>query len=90
MLLPHREDVKIEHVEVAQDYLVSFERRQGLQQAVIYSLPGDGSMPGELGEGRPIAFDEPAYELTCGSQVGGVRGGIGWSLALLGVVAHCL
>ena len=36
VLLPHREDVKLEHVEVGRDFLVSFERRQGLQQAVIY------------------------------------------------------
>lgn len=68
VLLPHRDDVKIEHVEVSQGYLVSFERRQGLQQAVIYRLPEDGSMPSGLGEGRPISFEEPAYELSAGSQ----------------------
>ena len=36
MLLPHREAVKLEHVEASQDFLVSFERREGLQQAVVY------------------------------------------------------
>jgi oligopeptidase B len=67
-LLPHRDDVKLEHVEVCRDYLVSFERRQGLQQAVIYTLPADGTVPSSLGEGSPIAFDLPAYELAAGSQ----------------------
>lgn len=33
-------------------------------------LPKDGSMPSSLGEGVPIYFAEPAYELSCGSQVG--------------------
>ncbi|KAL4433270.1 hypothetical protein ABPG77_003318 [Micractinium sp. CCAP 211/92] len=68
VLLPHREDVKLEHVEVGQEYLASFERRQGLQQAVIYKLPPGGAMPTELVGGEPIKFDEPAYELSCGSQ----------------------
>ncbi|KAI3426332.1 hypothetical protein D9Q98_008705 [Chlorella vulgaris] len=68
VLLPHREAIKLEHVEASQDYLVSFERVEGLQQAVVYTLPGDGSMPTQLGEGKPIQFEEPAYELSCGAQ----------------------
>ncbi|EFN56398.1 hypothetical protein CHLNCDRAFT_144964 [Chlorella variabilis] len=68
VLLPHREAVKLEHVEASQDFLVSFERREGLQQAVVYKLPGDGGMPTQLGEGEPIKFEEPAYELSCGAQ----------------------
>jgi hypothetical protein len=36
VLLPHRAGVKLEHVEVSADFLASFERREGLQQAVIY------------------------------------------------------
>ena len=35
-MLPHREDVKLEHVEVSAAFLASFERRRGLQQAVVY------------------------------------------------------
>lgn len=68
VLLPHREDVKIEHVEVSKDFLVSFERRQGLQQAVVHRLPSDGSTPGALEGGQQIAFDEPAYELSAGDS----------------------
>ncbi|GAB4817223.1 hypothetical protein N2152v2_004269 [Parachlorella kessleri] len=66
VLLPHRDDVKIEHV--SRDFLVSFERRQGLQQAVIFRLPAWRSMPSTLGEGDPISFKEPAYELSAGGQ----------------------
>lgn len=36
-LLPHREDVKLEHVEVSQRFLASFERREGLQSCVVYT-----------------------------------------------------
>ncbi|PSC70317.1 Protease 2 [Micractinium conductrix] len=68
VMLPHREDVKLEHVEVSAAFLASFERRRGLQQAVVYKLPGGDAMPAELEWGEPIAFEEPAYELSCGSQ----------------------
>ncbi|PRW44843.1 prolyl endopeptidase-like isoform A [Chlorella sorokiniana] len=68
VLLPHREDVKLEHVEASQHFLTSFERREGLQCCVVYKLSADDSMPAELGEGELIQFEEPAYELSCGSQ----------------------
>ena len=70
VLLPHRKDIKLEHIEVSQDHLVAFERRQGLQQAVVHALPANGAaVPAtQLGEGQPIAFDEPAYELSAGRQ----------------------
>lgn len=41
-----------------------------LQPCFRRRLPKDGSMPSSLGEGVPIYFAEPAYELSCGSQVG--------------------
>lgn len=68
VLVPHRDDVKIEHVEISKDFLISFERRDGLQQAVVYALPENLAMPTSLENGSPIAFDEPAYELSAGSQ----------------------
>lgn len=37
VLLPHREDVKLEHVEASQHFLASFERREGLQACVVYT-----------------------------------------------------
>lgn len=66
VLLPHRDDVKLEGADISADYLVSFERREGLQQAVVYPLPPDLAPPDALEGGQPIAFDEPAYELSCG------------------------
>lgn len=36
VLLPHREDVKLEHVEASQHFVASFERREGLQSCVVY------------------------------------------------------
>lgn len=68
VLLPHREDVKLEGVEVGAHFLVAFERQRGLQQAVVYPLPAGAAPPGALQGGAPIAFDEPAYELSAGSQ----------------------
>lgn len=69
-LLPHRPDVKLEHVEISRDYLVAFERQNGLQQAVVYTLPPGGApVPAQvLTGGEAISFDEPAYELACGGQ----------------------
>eukprot|EP00887_Chlorella_sp_A99_P007435 scaffold2.g7435.t1 len=66
-LLPHRDDVKLEHVEVCKDFLVTFERINGLQQAIVYKLDGPGA-PAALGGGAPIAFEEAAYELSAGAQ----------------------
>jgi oligopeptidase B len=69
-LLPHRVDVKLEGVALSRDYLVAFERENGLQQAVVHRLPADGASvaTSPLTGGQPIAFDEPAYELSPGSQ----------------------
>lgn len=69
VIIPHRKEAKIEHVVVSNDYLVSFERINGLQQAIVYSLPSSNqAIPAPLEGGRGVAFDEPAYELSPGSQ----------------------
>ncbi len=80
VIVPHRPDVKLGHIELSNEFLVAFERERGLQQAVVYSLPmtNDGKDPAPvvvaekgtspLGKGTPITFDEPAYELSGGSQ----------------------
>jgi protease II len=77
-LLPHRADVKLEHVAVSRDFLVAFERREGLQAAVVYALPpGEAAPgPGALVGGAAIAFDLPAYEM-------GPGGGGDWASPLL-------
>lgn len=63
VIMPHRDDVQIESIEVSKDHLVSFERCEGLQQAVIYHLQGS-IKPLDSREGQHIQFDEPAYELN--------------------------
>lgn len=68
VVMPHRHDVKLEDVIVSEDYLVAFERSQGLQQAVAYALPAQGGAAVLLTDGKAIAFDEPAYELSPGRQ----------------------
>ena len=69
VLLPHRPEVKVEAVSVSAGHLVSFERREGLQQAIVHALGPDGAFPDEeLGDGEPVALEEPAYELGPGAQ----------------------
>lgn len=84
VVLPHRADVKLGHIEVSNEFLVAFERERGLQQAVVYTLPlingsqdpapvgvdstKESTRSSPLGEGKPITFEEPAYELSGGSQ----------------------
>ena len=72
VLLPHSKAVQIEHIELSRDFLVSFERHQGLQQAIIHTLPPNNEdspiTPASLANGgQPVSFEEPAYELSCGS-----------------------
>lgn len=69
-LIPHRDDVKLEGISLSRDFLVVFQREEGLQQAVVFKLPSDGkAVPeGILVGGERIQFDEPAYELSPGSQ----------------------
>lgn len=38
VLIPHRADVKIESVVVSQDYLVVFQRIEGLQVSTPFSV----------------------------------------------------
>lgn len=68
VLLPHREDVKLEHVEVSQEYLASFERRQGLQQAVIYKCAvaqGSWGVWSEGGEKQRRTWDPALAARAC-------------------------
>lgn len=52
-LIPHREAVLLDDLEVFKDYLVLFEREAGLKQIRILT-------PGDL-TGRRVAFPEPVY-----------------------------
>lgn len=51
VLIPHRADAKIEGLSVSAGHLVSFERRAGLQQAVVYKCGGGCARRCVLGKG---------------------------------------
>jgi oligopeptidase B len=52
-VIPHREGVILEDLEIFRDFLVLLERREGLRR--IRVIPRDG------GDDHEITFDEPAY-----------------------------
>ena len=73
VLIPHDAKVKIEDVEVSTRYLSVFQRSNGLQEAVVHDLGGDSSeghriVPKSFQPGKPISFDDPAYELGAAAQ----------------------
>ncbi|HLO29008.1 MAG TPA: S9 family peptidase [Anaerolineales bacterium] len=55
-VIPHREDVLIDYVDTFKDYLVLYERRNGLRQIRVSTL-------GRLSNVRYIEFPEPAYSV---------------------------
>lgn len=67
VLLPHQADVMIEGVSLGSRWLVVSLRARAQQSLVAYPLPGDGSMPTQLGSGQAISFDEAAFELSGGA-----------------------
>lgn len=70
VLLQHRPDVKIEHVEMSRDFMTVFQRSGGLQRIIIYPLSSGNVNPTNFvaSNGYEIEFDEPAYELHNGAQ----------------------
>jgi len=55
-VIPHREDVLIDYVETFKDYLVLYERRNGLRQIRVTTF-------GTMSNVRYIEFPEPAYSV---------------------------
>lgn len=55
-IVPHREEIMLEGVDLFQHYCVRYERDRGLEQLVITHL--------DSGDTHRIAFDEPAYRLS--------------------------
>ena len=60
-VIPHREDVLIDYVDTFQNYLVLYERRNGLRQIRITSF-------GAMSNVRYIEFPEPAYSVDLESN----------------------
>ncbi|VAI82000.1 unnamed protein product [Triticum turgidum subsp. durum] len=61
VLLPHRESVKIQDVQLFENHIAVYERENGLPKATVYRLPGTGEAVGQLQGGRAIHFIDPAY-----------------------------
>lgn len=58
--------MKLEHASVGAKWIVVSERGQAQQRVVVYEVPEGGAMPGDLGQGEKVEFDEPAYSLSGG------------------------
>ncbi|XP_037462682.1 protease 2-like [Triticum dicoccoides] len=61
VLLPHRESVKIQDVQLFENHIAVYERENGLPKATVYRLPATGEAVGQLQGGRAIDFIDPAY-----------------------------
>ncbi len=59
-VLPHRDDVKIEDIEIFQNHLVVLEREHGLDEFLVIDL--------RTGDQHRIAFNEPVYSAAAGSN----------------------
>ena len=57
-LIPHRDNVMLEGIDLFSTFCVAFERRNGLEHLRVIRFPGNGPT---LGESREITFPEPAY-----------------------------
>ncbi|KAJ3672264.1 hypothetical protein LUZ60_006985 [Juncus effusus] len=61
VLLPHRESVKIQVVQLFANHIAVYEREHGLQKVTVHTLPPVGSPIGKLEAGRSIKFMDPVY-----------------------------
>ncbi|KAJ4974395.1 hypothetical protein NE237_007569 [Protea cynaroides] len=63
VLLPHRESVQIQDVQLFKDHLAVYERESGLPKVTIFSLPVEGEPIRSLHGGRTIDFIDPIYSV---------------------------
>ncbi|KAJ6846161.1 uncharacterized protein M6B38_278960 [Iris pallida] len=61
VLLPHRESVKIQDIQLFNDHIVVCEREGGLPKLTVYDLPTASEAIGRLQGGREISFIDPIY-----------------------------
>ncbi|KAM3693629.1 hypothetical protein ACJW31_08G182200 [Castanea mollissima] len=63
LLLPHRESVKIQDIQLFNDHLVVYERENGLPKVTIYGLPDVGESLKSLQGGHLVEFIDPIYSV---------------------------
>ena len=68
-ILPPREDVMLEDVDLFQHFFVACERYQGLPRLRIHNLTGERSLAEQANKTpREISFPEPTYTATPGTN----------------------
>ncbi|KAK4263440.1 hypothetical protein QN277_028843 [Acacia crassicarpa] len=63
VLLPHKESVKIQEIQLFIDHLVAYERENGLQKIIVYHLPPIGEPLRSLPDGHAVNFTDPVYSV---------------------------
>lgn len=61
VLIPHRESVKIQEIQLFSDHLVAYERENGLPKIIVYHLPSVGEPLRSLESGQVVSFIDPVY-----------------------------
>ncbi|KAG4909988.1 Protease 2 [Glycine soja] len=61
VLIPHRESVKIQEIQLFSDHLVAYERENGLPKIIVYHLPPIGEPLRSLESGQAVSFVDPVY-----------------------------
>ncbi len=68
-ILPHRDEVMLEDVDLFRNFFVAFERFHGLPRLRIYDLTGKGDLAEQARQiPREISFPEPTYTATPGTN----------------------
>ncbi|TXG57426.1 hypothetical protein EZV62_018739 [Acer yangbiense] len=63
VLIPHRESVKIQDVQLFTDHLVVYERENGLPKIITYRLSAVGEPLKSLQSGQSVDFVDPVYSV---------------------------
>uniref|UniRef100_K7LM15 Prolyl endopeptidase n=1 Tax=Glycine max TaxID=3847 RepID=K7LM15_SOYBN len=61
VLIPHRESVKIQEIQLFSDHLVVYERENGLPKIIVYHLPPISEPLRSLESGQAVSFVDPVY-----------------------------
>ncbi|XP_015900670.3 uncharacterized protein LOC107433824 [Ziziphus jujuba] len=63
LLVPHRESVKIQYMQLFNNHLVVYERDGGLRKVIVYPLPDVGEPLRRLQDGQIVDFVDPVYSV---------------------------
>jgi oligopeptidase B len=63
LLVPHREDVLVEGIELFHQYMVVTERQHGQIRFIVHSIAGEN-----IGQQYPLVFDDPCYFACLGDN----------------------